>query len=76
MAYKNQQPGVSKPLLIALALVAIIGIIFFVTQMGGGNEPEGADAGGVDVPQSVKDLGPAAPQPGEPQPGMMGGSDR
>jgi hypothetical protein len=73
MAYKNQQPAVSKPLLIALVVVAIIGIIYFVTRMGGGGDPEGAEAGGLEVPESVRNLPPATPQPGEPTPGMMGG---
>ncbi|MEO7453784.1 MAG: hypothetical protein ABIV13_03365 [Fimbriimonadales bacterium] len=76
MSYKNQQPAVSKPLIIALAVVAVIGIIYFVTTMGGGGGPEGKEAGGQDVPQSVKDMGPAKPQPGEPQPGMIGGEGR
>jgi hypothetical protein len=76
MSYKNQQPAVSKPLMIALAVVAIIGIIYFVSTMGGGGAPEGVEAGGTEVPQSVRDLGPAEPQPGEPQPGMMGGEGR
>jgi hypothetical protein len=72
MSYKNQQPAVSKPLIIALVVVAIIGVIVFARNMGG-SEPEGKDAGGMDVPQSVKDLGPAAPQPGEPTPSDVGG---
>jgi hypothetical protein len=72
MSYKNQQPAVSKPLLIGLIVVAIIGAIYFATTLGGGGE-EGKVEGAVDVPQSVKDLGPAGPQPGEPQPKGMGG---
>ena len=76
MAYKNQQPAVSRPLLIALVVVAIIGIIYFVMQMGGGGEPTGSDAGGLDVPESIRNLPPAEPQPGEPQPGVMGGGGR
>jgi hypothetical protein len=75
MAYKNQQSAVSKPLLIALVVVAIIGIIYFVTQMGG-SEPAGSDAGGLNVPDSIRNLPPAEPQPGEPQPGVMGGGGR
>jgi len=75
MAYKNQQPAVSRPLLIALAVVAILGIIYFVTQMGG-SEPEGAEVGGQEVPESIRNLPPAEPQPGEPQPGTLGGEGR
>jgi len=71
MSYKNQQPAVSKPLLIGLVVVAIIGVIFFATRMGGGAADDKVE-GAVDVPASVRDLGPAAPQPGEPTPKGMG----
>jgi hypothetical protein len=73
MAYKNQQPAVSKPLIIALVVVAIIGVIYFARNLAGGGDPSGTEAGGTDVPQSVKDLGPASAQPGEPQPSAVGG---
>ncbi|MDQ2986839.1 MAG: hypothetical protein M3R13_08995 [Armatimonadota bacterium] len=62
----------SKPLLIGLVVVAIIAAIYFAMQMGGGGADPKAD-GAVDVPQSVKDLGPATPQPGEPSPSAVGG---
>jgi len=67
MAYKNQQPAVSKPLIIGLVVAAIIGVIFFATRMGGGPDEDNVP-GAVDVPPSVRDMGPATPLPGEPEP--------
>jgi len=71
MSYKNQQPAVSKPLLIGLIVVAIIGAIYFATTLGGGPE-EGKVEGAVEVPESIRNLPPATPNPGEPNPAGVG----
>lgn len=73
MSYKNQQPAISKPLLIALVVVGIIGVIYFVTTLrGGAPEDNVSETGGLEVPESVRNLPPAAPQPGEPPSASMG----
>jgi hypothetical protein len=71
MSYKNQQPAVSKPLLIGLIVVAIIGAIYFATTLGGGPD-EGKAEGAVDVPESVRNLPPATPNPGDPGAARVG----
>lgn len=76
MSYKNQQqPAVSKPLLIGLVVVAIIAAIYFAMQMGGGDTTEKVE-GAVDVPESVKNLPPVTGMPGEPTPSAAGGGGR
>jgi hypothetical protein len=74
MSYKNQQPAISRPLLIALVVVGIIGVIYFVTTLtGGAPEDDVSETGGLEVPESVRNLPPATPQPGEPPMSGMGG---
>ena len=71
MSYKQKEPAVSKPLLIGLVVVAIIGAIYFATTLGGGAE-EGKVEGAVDVPESIRNLPPATPNPGEISPKGVG----
>ncbi|MDQ2986701.1 MAG: hypothetical protein M3R13_08250 [Armatimonadota bacterium] len=64
MAYRQQQ-AVSKPLLIVLVVVVLVGAILFARNMASGN-PENEKFEGV--PEVPKDLQPPVLPPGGPQP--------
>jgi hypothetical protein len=64
MGYKQNQ-GASKGLLLTLVVVAVAGAIFFAMKAAGGGG-EGSVEGVPPVPDNVKNLPPATPQPGEP----------
>ena len=70
MGYRQGQI-VSKPLLAILLIVAVVGAIVWGRRMidTGGGPVEGA----MRVPDSIKALPPAEPQPGEPRSVVMGG---
>lgn len=63
MGYKQNQAA-SKGLLLTLVVVAVAGAIFFAMRAAGGGED--TPAGVPPVPDNVKNLPPATPQPGEP----------
>jgi hypothetical protein len=71
MGYRQGQV-VSKPLLATLLIVAVIGAIVWARRMM--DTGDGPVEGAMPVPESVKALGPAKPQPGEPT--AMGMGDR
>lgn len=70
MGYRQGQI-VSKPLLAILLIVAVVGAIVWGRRMidTSGGPVEGA----LRVPDSIKALPPAEPQPGEPRGVVMGG---
>lgn len=63
MAY-NQQKAVSKPLLIVLVLVALVGVFMFARTMMGTSTDEKVEG----VPPIPEDLQPPVLPPGGPQP--------
>ena len=69
MGYRQSQV-VSKPLLAVLLIVAVIGAIVWARRLT--VTDDGPVEGAMPVPESVKALGPAKPQPGEPTPIGMG----
>ncbi len=70
MGYRQGQV-VSKPLLAMLLLAAVVGAIVWGRRMM--DTSDGSVEGAMPVPESVKALGPALPQPGEPSAMGMGG---
>jgi len=68
MSYgKQQQQSVSKPLIIALIVVAIIAAIMFARNMSGATEEKVTG-----IPPVPEGLPPATRNPGEPAPVDMG----
>jgi len=66
----RQNQVVSKPLLAILLIVAVVGAIVWARRLS--DTGDGPVEGAMKVPDSVKALGPAKPQPGEPIPKGMG----
>ncbi|MEO7453894.1 MAG: hypothetical protein ABIV13_03935 [Fimbriimonadales bacterium] len=69
MGYRQSQI-VSKPLLAMLLIVAVVGAVVWGRRMM--DTGDGPVEGAMVVPESVKALGPALPQPGEPTAVGMG----
>lgn len=61
----------SKPLLATLLIVAVIGALVWGRRLS--DTDDGPVEGALAVPESVKALGPALPQPGEPPMAGIGG---
>lgn len=69
MGYRQSQV-VSKPLIAILLIVAVVGAIVWARRLS--DTGDGPVEGAMEVPASVKALGPAKRQPGEPVPKGMG----
>ncbi|HET6645643.1 MAG TPA: hypothetical protein VFG65_09120 [Fimbriimonadales bacterium] len=73
MSYgKQSQSSVSKPLIIVLIVVAVIGAIMFAKSRSDASGEETVPG----LPKPPPGLQPATPKPGDPTPIGMGGRKR